>query len=93
MQDQKSPPSTLRRNTKLEQKLESHAFFQSLTPGLIQELSSKLKARLYNDKDYVIRKGEVGRAMFIVVKGTIDVVSDDGLFPLVSCTQEISSGR
>ncbi len=67
------------RNVRLEKHLESHEFFSNLDANLIQELSNKLKARLYNDKDYIIRKGEVSRAMFVVVKGAIDVVSDDGL--------------
>jgi signal-transduction protein with cAMP-binding, CBS, and nucleotidyltransferase domain len=71
---------------KIEKQLEQHGFFQYLDPALVQKLGNELVPRVYNDNDYIIRKGEVGRAMFIVVKGIIDVVSEDGTLYLITNT-------
>ncbi|KAJ3092078.1 hypothetical protein HK102_010988 [Quaeritorhiza haematococci] len=37
-----------------------------------------MRTHVYNDKDFVIRKGEVGRAMFFIMKGEVQVISEDG---------------
>ncbi len=59
---------------------ESVTFFQNLEPELLQTLLNELSTRVYNDNAYIIKKGETGRAMFFIVKGTVEVVSEDGMF-------------
>ncbi|KAI9206670.1 uncharacterized protein BJ171DRAFT_16301 [Polychytrium aggregatum] len=58
--------------------LEDHVLFKGLDENFITLLASEMQTRIYNDKDYVIRKGEVGRAMFFVFRGQVNVISEDG---------------
>uniref|UniRef100_A0A915KZJ2 Cyclic nucleotide-binding domain-containing protein n=1 Tax=Romanomermis culicivorax TaxID=13658 RepID=A0A915KZJ2_ROMCU len=52
--------------------------FQDCEPGLLQELVLKFKLNVYSPGDYVCRKGDVGREMYIVKKGSLNVVGEDG---------------
>ncbi|KAJ3277606.1 hypothetical protein HK104_003166, partial [Borealophlyctis nickersoniae] len=58
--------------------LEDHVLFRDLDPEFVGTLPALMQTRVYGDGDYVIRKGEVGRAMFFVLKGEVEVVSEDG---------------
>lgn len=58
--------------------LKAVPLFQQLEGGLLIELVLKLKLRIYSPGDYVCHKGDVGKEMFIVKSGQLNVVADDG---------------
>ena len=54
------------------------AIFQDCEPGLLVQLILKLKLAVFSPGDYVCRKGDIGREMYIVKRGRLSVVGDDG---------------
>lgn len=44
----------------------------------IESIARMMHLKYYQIGDHVIRQGEVARAMFFVVRGTVNVCSDDG---------------
>ena len=54
------------------------AIFQDAEPGLLVELVLKLKLSVYSPGDYICRKGDIGKEMYILKRGKINVVSPDG---------------
>ena len=51
--------------------------FQDCESGLLQQLVNRLKLRIYNPGDFICKKGDIGREMFIIRSGKLNVVSDD----------------
>lgn len=51
--------------------------FQDCESGLLQQLVTRLKLRIYNPSDFICKKGDIGREMFIIKSGKLNVVSDD----------------
>jgi hypothetical protein len=59
--------------------LRGHVLFKDIKDErFIEKLASSLQIRMYAEKDIIIKKGEVGRAMFFILKGQVEVVSEDG---------------
>ncbi|KAJ3192983.1 hypothetical protein HK101_005632, partial [Irineochytrium annulatum] len=62
----------------IRQFLQSHVLFSHLPPSFISSLDAAMQSRICSPNEFIIRKGEVGRAMFFILRGEVEVISEDG---------------
>jgi CRP-like cAMP-binding protein len=51
--------------------------FQNTEAGFLNELVLRLKPVLFSPGDFICRKGEVGKEMYIVNRGKLHVMADN----------------
>ncbi len=52
-------------------------FFKECEQGLLWEIVVRLRTQVYSPNEYVCRKGDVGREMYIVNSGKLEVLDDE----------------
>lgn len=69
------------------QSLQRVPIFQDCEPGLLQQLVTKLKLQVFSPGDFVCKKGDIGKEMYFIKSGRLNVVNDDGTKVFVTLSE------
>jgi voltage-gated potassium channel len=58
--------------------IEKVPFFHGASPQLVREIAVELRPVLFRPGDDIFRAGEIGRHIYFISKGTVDVIAADG---------------
>ena len=58
--------------------IEKVPLFRGASPMLLREIAVELRAALFTPGDYIFRAGEIGRHMYFISRGTVEVIAEDG---------------
>ncbi len=58
--------------------IEKVPFFHGASPQLVREIAVELRPVLFRPGDAIFRAGEIGRHIYFISKGTVEVVAADG---------------
>lgn len=58
--------------------IEKVPLFNGASPQLLREIAVELRAALFTPGDYIFRAGEIGRHMYFISRGTVEVIAADG---------------
>lgn len=67
--------------------IEKVPFFQGASPHLIREIAIELRPVLFRPGDYIFRAGEMGRHIYFISSGTVEVISSDGQKVIATLTE------
>ncbi|CAJ0603629.1 unnamed protein product [Cylicocyclus nassatus] len=67
--------------------------FKQCSAGFLYEVVLRIKQQIYNPNDYLFRAGERAREMFIVKRGTLQVIDADTLAPTLTLTDGATFGE
>ncbi len=74
-------PSNLRNEVSLQLKrelLEKIPLFKGVSDKFLNEVSLHLRPEVFTPGDFIFRKGDSGNEMFLIIKGSLEVLSEDG---------------
>jgi len=57
--------------------IEKVPFFKNTDKEFIKDIILHLEAKIFLPGDYIFKKGDVGKCMYFVCRGSVDVLSDD----------------
>ncbi|MBF0573425.1 MAG: cyclic nucleotide-binding domain-containing protein [Desulfamplus sp.] len=78
--EKESKTNTLQKDmNQLTSLLSGYSMFQSLEDNEIKNIVERLKLREYQPDEVVIKKGEPGKNLFIIVSGKVEVIDDQGV--------------
>lgn len=59
--------------------LKGHPLFKDIEDeDFLSDLSHETNTRIFDHGDFLFRKGDIGKAMILILKGEVDILDSDG---------------